>query len=88
MRIDDSIPANTAYVPGSMAFSRKWGSAYTSLTDAADVDEGTVPTAVAVNTITQALGVATVDDRRRARIRRRQLVQIAGATSRHTTAPS
>ena len=45
MRVDDAIPPNTTYVAGSMAYSLNSG-AYTALTDAGDLDQGTVPTAV------------------------------------------
>lgn len=79
VRIDDTIPPNTTYVAGSMAFSLNSG-AYTALTDAGDADQGTVPTAVAVTSITRTGATATVTTPAPHGFSTGQLVQIAGAT--------
>jgi uncharacterized repeat protein (TIGR01451 family) len=79
VRIDDVIPANTAYVAGSMAYSLN-SAAYTPLTDAGDLDQGTVPAAVGVTSITRAGGTATATTGAAHGFSSGQLVQIAGAT--------
>jgi len=45
VRIDDTIPPNTTYVAGSMAFSLNSGG-YTALTDASDLDQAQEPPAL------------------------------------------
>ena len=79
VRIDDTIPANTTYVAGSMAFSLN-SSAYTALTDAGDLDQGTVPTAIALTGITQAAGTATATSAAAHGLSVGQIIEIAGAT--------
>jgi uncharacterized repeat protein (TIGR01451 family) len=79
VRIDDTIPANTTYVAGSMAFSLNSG-AYTALTDAGDLDQGTVPTAIALTGITQAAGTATATSAAAHGLSVGQIAEIAGAT--------
>jgi uncharacterized repeat protein (TIGR01451 family) len=79
VRIDDAIPANTSYVAGSMAYSLN-SSAYSSLTDAGDLDQGTLPTAIALSGITQAAGTATATSAAAHGLSVGQLVEVAGAT--------
>jgi uncharacterized repeat protein (TIGR01451 family) len=78
VRIDDTIPANTTYVAGSMAYSLN-SSAFVSVTDAGDLDQGTVPTAIALTGIVQAAGTATATAGAAHGLSVGQLIEIAGA---------
>ena len=80
VRIDDTIPPNTTYVAGSMAFSVNSAS-YTAVTDASDADQGTVPTAIAVTGITRAGTTATATTAAAHGLLVGQLIEIAGATA-------
>jgi uncharacterized repeat protein (TIGR01451 family) len=79
LRIDDGLPSNATYIAGSMAYSVDAG-VYTSLSDANDADQGTVPVALTVSALARVGTTATATTTTAHGYILGQTVTIAGAT--------